>query len=185
MVHSMAKRGTGILFAKDARSDFMRLTGSRFDGMLDRLERKNLPLPKFTRDQFREHVLLAMGGHLDGAFKCRYCLSFYTLAEVAVDHEMPLSRGGSVELDNIGFPCIACNARKGSLTPTEYLTLLGFLHTIPLARIDILKRLEMSVKLAAGARSNAGVIGDLKKTGQWQAARSNRAAAKKSKMGAF
>ena len=65
------------------------------------------------------------------------------------------------------------------MTPAEFLALLAFLETIPLARIDVLKRLEQSVSLAAGARANAGVISDLKRFGTWQQAQAVRRAAKK------
>lgn len=60
------------------------------------------------------------------------------------------------------------------MSPGEYLSLLAFLETIPLARIDVLKRLEQSVALAAGARGNAAVIHTLKQTGQWQAVQASR-----------
>jgi hypothetical protein len=88
---------------------------------------------------------------------------------------VPLSRGGSVELDNIGFPCAKCNSRKGSMTPTEFMLLLKFLETgMPLARQDVLSRLEKANALAAGARNNAGIISELRKSGEWQKARAAR-----------
>ncbi len=157
----------------------MRLTGSRYDGMDDRMERKGLsPLP-FSKAQFRAHVLSALDGREDGYAQCRYCHAFCELGVLAVDHAMPLSRGGSPGLDNLELVCKPCNNRKGSMTPAEFLALLAFLETIPLARIDVLKRLEQSVSLAAGARANAGVISDLKRFGTWQQAQAVRRAAKK------
>jgi 5-methylcytosine-specific restriction endonuclease McrA len=150
----MKPAGIGALFENRAKSDFLRLTGSRYDAMKTRIERnkKQPPLP-FTKDEFRAHVLNAMNGNQDGAVVCRYCNQVTTLAEMAVDHAYPLSRGGSAGLDNLEYPCKHCNDRKGSLSPDEYLALLAFLETkIPLGRIDVLKRLEQSIKLAAGAR---------------------------------
>lgn len=147
--------GTGILFSKAAHSDFNALTGSRFHSMVSRLEKKKMGHPPFSLEQFRSYVLKALGGKEDGVIRCRYCMGWFSLIETAVDHAKPLSRGGSAGLENLEYPCKSCNDRKGSMSPDEYLALLAFLETIPLARIDVLKRLEQSVKLAAGARRNA------------------------------
>jgi hypothetical protein len=144
--------GVGILFANKAKSGFLALTGSRYDSMVTRMAKKKLPPLPFTKEEFRAHVLAALGGHDDGAVNCRYCRGWFTLEDLAVDHSKPLSRGGSAGLDNLEYPCKPCNDRKGSMSPDEYLALLAFLETIPLGRIDVLKRLEQSVKLAAGAR---------------------------------
>jgi len=144
--------GTGALFENNAKSEFLRLTGSRYDGMKVRNEKKKLPPLPFTKEQFRTHVLHNMRGNYDGAINCRYCHKVCTLQEVAADHEMPLSRGGGSGLENIGFPCADCNAQKGSMTPAEFVTLLACLERMPFARIDVLKRLQQSVKLAASVR---------------------------------
>lgn len=178
--------GTGQLFEETAKSAFLRLTGSRYDSMRQRLERKkNGPTLPFTKEEYRAKVLAAMGGKDDGFIKCRYCSGFVSLEEVASDHEMPLSRGGSPGLDNIGLPCKRCNSRKGALTPDEFLALIRFLEVeIPLGRLDVLERLEKAVQTMAGQRFNSGVIGELKKSGAWQAARDARKA-KKNGLGAF
>ena len=179
---SMAKSiGSGALFQSDARSDFIRITGQRFDSMKKRLQGKGIEEIGFTKQQFRDHILERMGGKPDGFIRCRFCLSFFGIKDIAADHEIPLIRGGSQGLDNIGYPCTPCNQRKGAMTPTEYLALLQFLETIPFARIDILKRLEISVQLAAGQRSTAAVVGKLKQTGQWKAAQKDILAARKAK----
>jgi 5-methylcytosine-specific restriction endonuclease McrA len=145
--------GAGILFQDTVQSVFTRLTGQTFDNMLARVKRKGFYGLPFDKDQFREHVLSAMGGTYDGFFRCRYCRGFFALEQVAVDHAIPLSRGGGVELDNLEYPCKADNNRKGSLTPEEYFLLLEFLDSrIPLAKTDVLQRLEISIKLAAADR---------------------------------
>lgn len=176
----MTKPGTGALFLKDARSEFISITGSRYRAMADRMKRKKLPELPFTLAEFREHLLLAMGGNCDGAIKCRYCSGYFTIGQIAADHAMPLSRGGSSGLENIEYPCAACNQIKGSMTPDEYIQLWWFLfERLPLARIDVLSRLQKANQLAAGARSNAGVIGELKKDGTWQQARARQIARRK------
>jgi hypothetical protein len=146
--------GTGILFQNAVKSLFMRVTGQTYDNMLVRVMRKGFPGLPFDKDGFRQHVLSAMGGYEDGFFRCRYCTGHFALEQVAVDHAHPLSRGGGVELENLEFPCKPCNHRKGSMTPEEYCLLLEFLdEEIPLAKTDVLQRLEISVQLAAADRA--------------------------------
>lgn len=167
----MSKRkGTGSLFPQSAKTTFLTVTRQCYANMQARFKKKNLPELEFTKDQFREHVLAALNNHYDGFVKCRYCQFFFNISDIAADHAIPLSRGGGMGLDNLEYPCRADNDRKGGLTPTEYLALLGFLETQPFARIEVLKRLEQSVKLAAGAAATRGTIGELKKGGQWSAA---------------
>src|SRR5580658_793611 len=112
--------GAGKLFIQDAKSKFISLTGSRYDSLVTRLKKKNLPI-EFTKDQFRAHLLSALGGQYDGFIKCRYCTGYFGVVDIAADHEIPLSRAGGLGIDNIGFPCHLCNNQKGSLTPSEYL----------------------------------------------------------------
>lgn len=143
----------GILFKSEARVDFLSVTASRYASMKARLAKKKLPPVPFGLDAFRADVLSVMGGKKDGALICRYCRRAFTIAEIAVDHATPLSRGGGLDLDNLDYPCGACNDRKGSLTLDEYAHLLAFLGTQhPIARQDVLTRLEKANKLAAGLR---------------------------------
>ncbi len=143
----------GILFPKIARTSFVDATRSRYQNMCARMEKKKFPPPPFDLEQFRADVTRAMGGNEDGALQCRYCHRWFTLQETAVDHATPLSRGGSAELGNLDYPCKQCNDRKGSLTVDEYMGLLAYLDTVhPLARQDVLSRLEKANALAAGAR---------------------------------
>lgn len=155
----------GTLFPQDAHSSFMTITGSRYRGMLARLERKKLPKPSFTLEEFRRDLLNnVMGGKEDAPIQCRYCLGWFTLAEVDVDHGTALSRGGSTGLDNIDYPCAQDNDRKGSLSVAEYTALLAYLDTVhPLARQDVLSRLEKANKLAAAAARSRGLMAELDK----------------------
>lgn len=184
--------GSGSLFPEAARKRFLELTRSRYGAMMTRLGKKKLIDPKhppFTVDQLRLHLLNAMGGKVDGVVQCRYCKGFVGIEGVSMDHEISLARGGSFELSNIGFPCQRCNNQKGKMTPTEFLTLLELLEKhLPLARTDILERLEKAVQFAGSLRNSAATIGDLKKSGHWQDAQRARREAKKAKesgLGAF
>ena len=174
--------GVGALFGEDSHTIFMRITGSRYDGLCDRLEKKKLPPLTFSKVQFRSHVLAALGGKEDGAAKCRYCHFYFSISDLAVDHANPLSRGGSSGLDNLEFPCKRCNQIKGSLSPSEFLSLLYFLENeIPYGRKDVLSRLQKAVTLAAGARADAAIKGDLKRSGDWKKAQDQRSKFKKMK----
>ena len=175
--------GTGSLFPQTVHDLFMSITGSRYSGMVSRMKRKKLPPLQFSLKEFRDDILGVMGGKADGAIQCRYCHGFFTLDGISVDHAKPLSRGGDAGLSNLDYPCRACNQIKGSMDVGEFTRLLSFLETIPLARTDVIKRLQQSVALAAGARSNMGAISELKKNGQWQAVQASRRAKKKAKMG--
>lgn len=176
--------GIGSLFPKSAHSIFMESTLRQYGNMKNRMRKKlkddKYELP-FNIKEFRSDVLSVMDGKEDGATECRYCRKIITIEDVAVDHAKPLSRGGSPGLDNLDYICRPDNNRKGELEIDEYKKLLAFLETIPLARISILKRLEQSVALAAGSRNNAGVIGELRKTGAWQTVQAARNAKKKAK----
>lgn len=145
--------GAGRLFPNVAKSVFTRVSGQAYDNMLARVKRKGYSGLPFDLDDFRMHLLRALGGNYDGWLRCRYCSGFFSVEQVVVDHAVPMSRGGGIDLDNLEFPCGPCNSRKGSMKPEEYLALLEFLdRRIPLAKVDVLKRLEISVKLAAADR---------------------------------
>lgn len=142
----------GALFPKDSHRSWMEITGSRYRGMCERLKKKKLPPPSFSLFEFRAYTLGVQGDKDDGPINCRYCHRYFTLAEVDVDHGTPLSRGGSTGLNNLDYPCAQDNDRKGELTVAEYTALLAYLDTVhPLARQDILSRLEKANKLAAAA----------------------------------
>jgi 5-methylcytosine-specific restriction endonuclease McrA len=181
--------GIGVLFPRDAHKTFMDVTRSRYSGMVERLKRKELPPLDFDLDAFRADVLGVLGGKEDGVVVCRYCKMYFGVEDIAVDHAQPLSRGGKTGLSNLDYPCKRCNDIKGSLTIDELLKLIEFLEKeIPLARQDVLSRLQKAVALAAGARADMAIKGELKKSGAWgqvQKARRDRKKAKESGLGRF
>ena len=155
----------GSLFQQDAYTTFMTITGSRYRNMVLRCQKKGLPKPSFTLEQFRRDLLdNVMGGKEDAPIQCRYCNQWFTLAEVDVDHGTPLSRGGSTGLDNIDYPCAADNDRKGSLPVAAYKALLAYLDTVhPLDRQDVLSRLQKANSLAATAARARGLMAELER----------------------
>ena len=174
--------GIGILFPRDSHKTIMDVTRSRYSGMVERLKRKGLPTLDFDLDAFRADVLGVLGGKEDGVVVCRYCRMYFGISYISMDHAQPLSRGGSTGLSNLDYPCKRCNDIKGSLTVDELLKLIEFLEKeIPLARLDVLSRLQKAVSLAAGARADMAIKHDLKRTGAWQAVQAARRAKKKAK----
>jgi hypothetical protein len=166
----------GALFPQAARTSFVDITRSRYQGMVERMKKKKIPPPPFDLEQFRADVVGVMGGTEDGVIQCRYCLRWFTLQEIAVDHGTPLSRGGSAGLDNLDYPCAADNKRKGSLTVAEYQELLAFLNTKhPLMRANVLSRLERADALAAGARRAQMLSAKIQKMSQGREPENKRA----------
>lgn len=51
-------------------------------------------------------------------FRCVYCGE--ADAEMHIDHVVPISRGGSNEVDNLVAACAACNSSKGDKLPSEW-----------------------------------------------------------------
>jgi len=50
---------------------------------------------------------------------CQYCGIQYPRSELNLDHVIPRSLGGTSTWENIVCSCLACNRRKGGMTPQE------------------------------------------------------------------
>jgi len=82
-----------------------------------------------------------------GAEHCLYCKTELHPSTFGADHQIPLSRLGSWELDNIGICCMDCNMVKGPLTADEFTALLACLEEFPTAIAQ-----HTRSRLKAGAR---------------------------------
>ena len=51
---------------------------------------------------------------------CYYCHQKVGMAELTMDHIVPLSRGGKSKKGNIVAACKSCNNKKNSLLPIEW-----------------------------------------------------------------
>lgn len=163
--------GNGTLFISEAVKRFNTVTKDRYRLITARMLKKGYPEMPFTFAEYQAHFLKALQGVYDGAITCRYCRQILDFADSVGDHAVPLSRGGSAELSNIEFICAPCNDQKGSCLPTEWeLCLQFFEREVPLARTDLLGRLQKATKLAASMRFNMARITELKNQGAWQKA---------------
>lgn len=55
---------------------------------------------------------------------CFYCEKPIAIAEMSVDHDLPTSRGGGNDMDNLICSCRPCNTDKNARTSAEYLRLV-------------------------------------------------------------
>lgn len=136
--------------SKSLQSIFMRRTYSMHKDMgrrfaekrdkNDRIRQHGRELP-FTVEQLRAWVQAQMP-KTHG--QCAYCSKWIDFADFSLDHDIPVSRGGSLELSNLAICCDECNRIKGSLSGNEYRALRRGLETFSdYARKDIYKRLKM------------------------------------------
>ncbi len=107
------------------------------------IDRANVPMPKEI-----EAWLLTYESQLELSRKrlylrCEYTNELIKIADVQIDHRVPISRGGSFGIENLAITTAQNNQRKGSLTAGEFLELLEFLnHWQPAAKNDVLSRLR-------------------------------------------
>lgn len=110
-------------------------TGKRA-GMV-RVPGRDLP---FDLEDLRRHLAKRIGLN---AKPCTYCGAAIDILSLSLDHQDPVSRGGSLALDNLIECCADCNRLKGPLTAEEFTDLLAFLRGLPAAaQTDIRQRLK-------------------------------------------
>ena len=82
-------------------------------------EEATAPIPrsisKKKRSELRKDLYAKQEGH------CAGCNRPYALKDLAVDHMIPLSRGGSDDDANKQLLCTSCNSSKGAKTQDEFL----------------------------------------------------------------
>lgn len=82
----------------------------------------------FTLDEFRLWAKAQVfGGSFDKTVPCCYCHRPLNVKTIRFDHLVPIRRGGSPGLDNLGPSCSDCNAEKAVLLPDEYRNLDAWL----------------------------------------------------------
>ena len=78
---------------------------------------------------------------------CKYCGKKLDTNTLVLDHIIPISKGGSSNINNLQTICRTCNGIKGALEEYQFLTLLEWLESIPEdMRKDIRVRLSRGVR---------------------------------------
>src|SRR5277367_2081911 len=140
------------------RDDFKYATGKMYHHMQERffppkhkgiklIYKSKLP---FTLEELRVWVKDEFERwNLNGLMHCYYCNELISILTCSPDHRVPVSRNGSLNLDNLELLCKPCNIRKGKLTDTEYAELCelvkGWDDT---GRRDLTGRLSTAVRMS-------------------------------------
>lgn len=51
---------------------------------------------------------------------CSYCSEFIPVGKIAIDHVLPVTKGGEDHEDNFVVSCKSCNSKKGSKTLLQW-----------------------------------------------------------------
>jgi len=68
----------------------------------------------------RKEQIAAANGLVPSAPICQACLRQLPIDLLAIDHDVPRSRGGNDALDNLQLLCVTCNSSKGTKTTAEW-----------------------------------------------------------------
>ncbi|RKI35865.1 HNH endonuclease [bacterium D16-51] len=110
--------------------------------MADEAQGENKKKPKRKRTkhkafsmQKRQDVYLKTEGH------CYLCGEFVGFDSFEVEHKIPLSKGGTNELDNLFCACHCCNSIKHDIYPEDFLEKISqiFMHQMQTQNKDSLK----------------------------------------------
>lgn len=106
--------------------ELIKMATRRYYSHKKRCELINKPLPK--KDDF---IIKLIDNHRSG-FKCSYCGKSLVLKQgypytnlPSIDHDVPLTMGGTNTIDNLVVCCVACNIIKGTLRGSTYKMLLS------------------------------------------------------------
>lgn len=100
------EHGGGLVLVKQAKkkAKVNHLRSARREGLRDHILKR----------MYRQDALKKQGG------KCLYCTRPLRSYEVTAEHNIPRSRGGMTEKENIDAACETCNKEKGSYTKAEF-----------------------------------------------------------------
>jgi 5-methylcytosine-specific restriction endonuclease McrA len=94
-----------------------------------------------TLDELRQLALDSYGT------QCKYLQRTLKIDNMVFDHRIPISKGGTSNIDNIQVICKAANNIKGSLVESDLMILLNWLDTVS----EELRE-DIRIRLAGGKR---------------------------------
>lgn len=67
---------------------------------------------------------------------CAYCGRHRNIKYMTVDHIIPLSKGGTDDIDNLQCTCKMCNYLKGDMLPSEFTAFIRciLIHSVEIER---------------------------------------------------
>jgi 5-methylcytosine-specific restriction endonuclease McrA len=92
-----------------------------------------------TIDELRQLLIDSYGK------KCQFCNKRLDVNTLVLDHKIPISKGGTSNIDNLQIICSTSNSMKGSLDEEHFTLLLEWLETAPEAL-----RKDVSIRLSRG-----------------------------------
>jgi 5-methylcytosine-specific restriction endonuclease McrA len=96
----------------------------------------------YSLQQLRDDIRLKLGR------RCPYTGELVTVRNFSVDHDVPISRGGTFWFENLRIVSQRGNELKGTLTRDEFTRLLEVLDAMELAaKQDVLRRLRAGGKM--------------------------------------
>lgn len=122
--------------AKTKASLFMSKTRGIYAGQQNRAMECQISMD-YSLEQLREKVAKALPQC------CPYCPKKMTIKNLAVDHKLPIARGGNFSIMNIVVCHNFCNWRKGLMTDHEFKEFSGYVNSTfpPEVVADIWRRL--------------------------------------------
>jgi len=76
-------------------------------------------------------------------WRCQYCEEALDNSDFTLDHEVPISLGGSSRIENLRLACKNCNLSKGTLTGAEFSEILrAICYWKPERQAALLRRLR-------------------------------------------
>jgi len=82
----------------------------------------SIPMPKAIAEWINRQPMIEKRKRL--YFSCYLTNDLIPIAKIELDHRVPVSRGGSYSLDNLGITGKRWNAAKGNRTESEFKELL-------------------------------------------------------------
>ena len=92
-----------------------------------------------TPEQLRQLMLESYGT------TCKFCNKRLDVNTLVLDHKIPISKGGTSNIENLQIICSTSNSMKGSLDEEHFVMLLDWLTTAPEAL-----RKDVSIRLSRG-----------------------------------